>query len=108
MILEYKLERFADRSQGEMYTPGWVSNGGHLQDPDDFTLMGFAPSVRPYKIPDSIKTMTLAEAQSRAVGIHGRYPFRKVVPSTAGLGDVMTQQEVEDMVAAIVTAYDLP
>lgn len=107
MILEYKLERFADRSQGEMYTPGWVSNGGHLQDPDDFTMMGFAPSVRPYKIPDSVKVMTLAEAKARAVGIHARYPFRVLSAGPGGLGDVMTQQQVEDMVATIVSANDI-
>ena len=98
MILEYKMDRGHD---GALRKPAWVENGGYVQNPDDFTMMGFSPSVREYKIPDSVLTMTVAEAKTRAQNIHTANPFKHED------GTEYTTTEVDDMVQALIDANDI-
>lgn len=94
MILEYKLEM---DHNGNMRCPGWIENGGYLQNPSDHTLIGFSPSVREYKIPDSVLTLTVAELKTRCESI----PMEDID------GNAMTTQQIHDMVDVIVAEHDI-
>jgi hypothetical protein len=98
MILEYKLDR---TEQGYLKTPDWVQVGGYMHNPDDHTLVGFVPVNRPWKVPDSVTTLTVQQAKDRFLAVHAIYPQKNLDGST------MTTQEVEDMVQAIIDGNDI-
>ena len=71
-IIEYKLHAV---SQG-MTAPGFVRNGGHYSNPDDDTMLGFVPEPCKYYLPDTLVYLTLAEAKTRQLAIHAKYPMQ--------------------------------
>lgn len=98
MILEYKPHRGRDKT---LSTPDWVENGGHMYNPSNYTYVGFSPSVREYKIPDSVTVLTLAEAKERMQTIHSLHPVQKEE------GGDMTSAEVDALVEDIVAQNDI-
>lgn len=98
MILEYKMDRNA---HGNLMTPTWIESGGFLHNPDNFTMIGFSPAIRPYKIPDSALQLTVAQAKARSVAIHTLHPM-------SGMdGNALTDAQVEDMTQAIIDENDI-
>ena len=98
MILEYKQDRSVG---GAKITPHWVECGGFMPNTSNFTFIGFSPSVREYKIPDSAIRLTVQECKDRMLSIHAQTPIRDI-------DDVeMTNAEVEAMVDAIINDNDL-
>ena len=105
-MLEYKLH--APMNGHGMSTPVWVTNGGHWHNQDDHTMIGFAPDITEYYIPDSVDFKTEVELKERVVAMHQVSPMRKYDPSTPldEEGEVMTDAEVETMVGEWVIAHN--
>lgn len=101
MILEYKMERFLSNGKPTQATPAWVECGGFLHNPDDFTLIGFSPSVREYKIPDSVLRLTVPECKTRAQNIHALHPFKDLD------GNILDSSQVDSMVQTIIDLHDM-
>jgi hypothetical protein len=99
MILEYKSELNYD---GQLCPPPWVKIPGYFQDPDTFTLIGFSPSIREYKIPDTVTKLTLQEAIDRVLDINTRYPMKKIDTEV-----FYTDAEIETMVIDVVNMFDI-
>ena len=98
MILEYKQDMSLG---GAKVTPPWVECGGFMPNPSNFTFIGFSPSVREYKIPDSALTLTVQECKDRMLAIHAITPV-------INLDDTeMTTVEVEAMVDLIISENDI-
>ena len=95
MILEYKLNKEVD---GSITTPPWVESGGFLPNPADFTLIGFSPDVHEYYIPDTVVEYTVEELKQRSQTINLTAPYLN------DDGTPMTEQEIDNMVQAIVDA----
>lgn len=98
MILEYKMDR---SREGILVVPSWVECGGFMFNPANKTFVGFSPSVREYKIPDSVTNLTLAQAKTRAQTIHAATPFKDRE------GVDLTTEQVDAMVDAIVSENDI-
>ena len=96
MIIEYKLHPIP---QGGMKIPDFVTDGGHWQNPDDFTLIGTVPDGAEYYVPDTLTILTLEELQARQRAIHAKYPMTKGTE-----GDNMTDDEVNAVIKAWVDA----
>lgn len=97
MILEYKLDRCSD---GKLRTPFWIECGGFLKKSDN-TLVGFSPSVREYKIPDTVTALTVAQFKTRAQDIHIVTPFLKRDNSE------MDATEVDAFAQGILDDFDI-
>ena len=97
MIIEYKLDRCQD---GKLRTPFWVESGGFLKKEDN-TLVGFSPSVREYKIPESVNVLSVAQFKTRAADIHAVTPFLNRDESE------MDSSEVENLAQSIIDDNDL-
>ena len=91
-IVEYKLH--GNPNGKGMVTPGFIQNGGYYLNPDDHTMLGFVDDPAEYWIPDTVDYKTLAEAKTRQLAIHAKYPMQKM---EAG-------QDPEDMTDAEVEA----
>lgn len=102
MILEYKLDRTHD---GLMTTPPWVERGGYYYDPDSFTIIGFSPSKRKYKIPDSVTKLTVEELKARVLDLHDRYPVFVNPPIDM---TPFSQSQIESDVDELISTYDIP
>ena len=100
-IVEYKLHAV---SQG-MTTPGFVRNGGHYSNPDDHTLLWFVPDPCEYYLPDTLEYLTLAEAKTRQLAIHAKYPMQNHNMETMEMTP-MTDAEVEAQMDAWHTAHN--
>tara|TARA_Y100000310_G_scaffold7413_1_gene8087 strand:+ start:576 stop:887 length:312 start_codon:yes stop_codon:yes gene_type:complete len=94
-IIEYKLHPH----HGGMRTPEFVTDGGYWQNPDDFTLIGTVPDGVEYYVPDSVVTYTLAELQTRQLGIHAKYPMGKPGNEPGSDFEVMTDDEIKTAIA---------
>ena len=99
MILEYKMDRNSD---GKLITPYWVECGGFMFNPANKAFIGFSPSVREYKIPNTVTVLTVEEAKARMQGIHTATPLNDIE------GNEMTIDQVNDMVDAIILTNDMP
>jgi hypothetical protein len=97
MIIEYKMDRDFD---GRLRVPSWIESGGFLPNAGDYTFIGFSPSVREYKIPDSVTTLTATEAKSRSQTIHSTSPYKHFD------GSDMTTEEVDTYVQNIIDEND--
>ncbi len=95
--LEYKLH--APMNGHGMSTPTFITNGGHWCN--DNKMISVEPDTTEYYIPESVKVLTLDQLKARQVAIHAVTPFMKMDQENPGLetGDVMTDAEVETMVA---------
>jgi len=93
MILEYKMDRNRD---GSLVVPPWIECCGFMFNPVNKTFVGFSPSVREYKIPDSVTALTVAQAKTRMLDIHATTPL-------VSDGVEMTTVEVEAMVDSIIS-----
>ena len=95
--LEYKLH--APMNGHGMSTPTFITNGGHWHN--DNKMIGVEPDTTEYYIPESVKIFTLDQLKARQVAIHAVTPFMKMDHENLdpGTGDVMTDAEVETMVA---------
>ncbi len=95
--LEYKLH--APMNGHGMSTPTFITNGGHWHN--DNKMISVEPDTTEYYIPESVKILTLDQLKARQVAIHAVTPFRKMDHENPGqeTGDVMTDVEVETMVA---------
>ena len=94
--LEYKLH--APMNGHGMSTPTFITNGGHWHN--DNKMIGVEPDTTEYYIPESVKIFTLDQLKARQVAIHAVTPFMKMDHENLGPGgDVMTDAEVETMVA---------
>ena len=98
MILEYKMDRNSD---GCLCVPTWIECGGFVNNPDNFTFIGFSPAIREYKIPDSADILTVQQAKDRALAIHALYPMKNVS------GEIMTDAQVNEMVQSIVDSNNI-
>lgn len=95
MILEYKM----DMGPAGMHTPYWVADGGYFPNPDNYTMLGWSPDVREYKIPDSVVKLTNEQVVARMLSIHNSNPYRDTD------GNMMTTQQVTDMVNAWINTF---
>ena len=95
--LEYKLH--APMNGHGMSTPTFITNGGHWHN--DNKMIGVEPDTTEYYIPESVKIFTLDQLKARQVAIHAVTPFMQMDHENLGpgTGDVMTDAEVETMVA---------
>ena len=95
--LEYKLH--APMNGHGMSTPTFITNGGHWCN--DNKMISVEPDTTEYYIPESVKVLTLDQLKARQVAIHAVTPFMKMDQENPGqeTGDVMTDAEVETMVA---------
>ena len=68
---------------------------------NDNKMISVEPDTTEYYIPESVKILTLDQLKARQVAIHAVTPFMKWEPGIPGqeAGDVMTDAEVETMVA---------
>ena len=90
-IVEYKLH--GNPNGKGMVTPGFIQNGGYYHNPDDYTMLGFVDDPAEYWIPDTVDYKTLAEAKTRQLAIHAKYPMQKL--EAAGDPEEMTNEDVE-------------
>jgi len=90
-IAEYKLH--GNPAGKGMITPGFIQNGGYYLNPDDHTMLGFVDDPAEYYLPDTLEYKTLAEAKTRQLAIHAKYPMQKM--ETGGDSEEMTNEEVE-------------
>lgn len=98
MILEYKQDITLG---GVKVTPPWIECGGFMPNPSNFTFVGFSPSVREYKIPDSAVTLSVQQCKDRLLSIHALTPIKDI-------DDVdMTDSEVEALAVAIISENDI-
>ena len=86
-IVEYKLH--GNPNGKGMVTPGFIQNGGYYHNPDDHTMLGFVDDPAEYWIPDTVDYKTLAEAKTRQLAIHAKYPMQKQ-------NDDMTMEDMTD------------
>ena len=86
-IVEYKLH--GNPNGKGMVTPGFIQNGGYYRNPDDHTMLGFVDDPAEYWIPDTVDYKTLAEAKTRQLAIHAKYPMQKQ-------NDDMTMEDMTD------------
>ncbi len=95
--LEYKLH--APMNGHGMSTPTFITNGGHWCN--DNKMISVEPDTTEYYIPESVKVLTLDQLKARQVAIHAVTPFMKMDQENPDQepGDVMTDAEVETMVA---------
>ena len=95
--LEYKLH--APMNGHGMSTPTFITNGGHWCN--DNKMISVEPDTTEYYIPESVKVLTLDQLKARQVAIHAVTPFMKMDQENPNqeTGDVMTDAEVETMVA---------
>ena len=95
--LEYK--HHAPMNGHGMSTPTFITNGGHWCN--DNKMISVEPDTTEYYIPESVKVLTLDQLKARQVAIHAVTPFMKMDQENPGqeTGDVMTDAEVETMVA---------
>ena len=89
-IVEYKLH--GNPAGKGMITPGFIHNGGYYSNPDDHTMLGCVDDPAEYWIPDTVDYKTLAEAKTRQLAIHAKYPMKKM----------NADREMEDMTDAEV------
>ncbi len=89
MIVEYKL----DAGPHGMYTPYWVKDGGYYYDPDNFTMVGWTPDVREFKVPDSVLRLTKETLTQRVLGINARYPTLDMQ------GNALSDEQIAQMVS---------
>lgn len=71
-IYEYKMHA----SQEGLRCPDFIDNGGYWKNPDDSSYLGVNPDVVEYYVPDTVTAFTLAEAKTRQLAIHAKYPMR--------------------------------
>ena len=90
-IAEYKLH--GNPAGKGMVTPGFIQNGGYYSNPDDNTMLGFVDDPAEYYLPDTLVYYTLAEAKTRQLAIHAKYPMQKMDENNAMVD--MTDAEVE-------------
>ena len=94
-IVEYKLH--GNPNGKGMVTPRFIQNGGYYHNPDDYTMLGFVDDPAEYWMPDTVDYKTLAEAKTRQLAIHAKYPMQKQ----------NDDNEMEDMTdAEVETAMD--
>ena len=86
-IVEYKLH--GNPNGKGMVTPGFIQNGGYYHNPDDYTMLGFVDDPAEYWMPDTVDYKTLAEAKTRQLAIHAKYPMQKQ-------NDDMTMEDMTD------------
>jgi len=87
-ILEYKLQASADG----MRCPDWIEDGGYFQNPDDFSMVGWARDKAEWYTPDTVVTLNTAQLEDRQVAIHAKYPMKNED------GIALTESEVRAMV----------
>ncbi len=97
-IVEYKLH--GNPNGKGMVTPGFIQNGGYYSNPDDHTMLGFVDDPAEYYLPDTLETKTLAEAKTRQLAIHAKYPMSDID------GEELTDAEVEADMDAWHTAHN--
>jgi len=97
MILEYKMDRGPN---GDLVVPSWVECPGFIPDPIKKTFIGFSPSKREYKIPGTVKVLTLEEAQARARSINLESPMKKMD------GTIMSDEDINTLIGLIVADND--
>jgi len=99
-IIEYILDpQDKPRSYHPKTVPSYVTDGGFWINPDGSEKMigiGLEGSI-----PDTIKTFTLEELQTRQLAIHAEYPMKKPYPNGE---DDMNDDEVNTAVKAWVDA----
>ena len=98
-IIEYKLHA---NNEGTMSVPGWAANGGHMQNPDDYTMISANPDSTEYYVPDTLTELTVAELKTRQVAIHAKYPMQKQAADLTY--EDMTDAEVESAVDTWIAA----
>ena len=86
-IVEYKLH--GNPNGKGMVTPGFIQNGGFYRNPDDHTMLGCVDDPAEYYLPDTLVYLTLAEAKTRQLAIHAKYPMQKQ-------NDDMTMEDMTD------------
>jgi len=96
-LVEYKLHASVF-GRGKT-TPPWIKTGGHYLNPDDHTLMGFVEDPCEYYLPDTLEYYTLAEAVTRQLAIHAKYPMQKMDFETSEYS-VMTEAEIQEQMEA--------
>jgi hypothetical protein len=94
-ILEYKLEA----SAGGMRCPLWVEDGGYFQNPDDFSMVGWARDSAEWYTPDTVVTLTAIQLEDRQVAIHALYPMKNED------GVDLTEAEVRVIVQSWVSSH---
>ena len=93
-IVEYKLH--GNPAGKGMVTPGFIQNGGYYHNPDDHTMLGFVhDDPAEYYLPDTLEFKTLAEAKTRQLAIHAKYPMKKMNEDGDPEMKDMTDAEVE-------------
>jgi len=82
---------------GNLVVPPWVECPGFFFNPADKTFIGFSPSVREYKIPDSVAILTMDQCKARAQTL-----TMKDID-----GNQLTTEQIDVLVETIVTDNDI-
>lgn len=93
-FLEYKLEA----SASGMRCPDWIEDGGYFQNPDDFSMVGWARDNAEWYTPDTAVTLTATQLEDRQFAIHAKYPMKNED------GVDLTETEVRAIVQSWVDA----